>query len=524
MVNIKTVKNLNPLLSFCLVLSFFACKTDEENPINQSPIEVIGLAASEIVWDTIDIEIKLPENIAAEGLKVMIGEKEFEAIEGSPLQFKINTYNLPEGLNTLKLSHPEVNSGQITQLSFEVRNTLLTVNVDENAIWEDTDLWLIISDAQSQIVAYEKLPSAGQYTFRKEGFKESDYQFSMVRDYALFPIGTVLYVEHLQRGQEIEVKYPEPFQENFGSGDILMKNIPQHDSYKVNNLAGDLSGTKLPNKLPMFFNYIPSRVLVQWSNNGIWKAAFSSQQLTVAGGSVEVDLSQTLSMHNVEIDLPRTMSASFGTAAYPKEGYYFEGYEVDVHSIENSDKINTRHITEGFEEVQANLIFTQNNMFGFYRKRGHDLPSQFEDFTARIEVLNNHHNTLDIKFTGPADFYELYWSNDNFASSEQKRWLVKQIGNPVQGRIPLPNYAELMPNSFFSKAEQDLRAGKLVEADVLESYKQSVADLLGESQYYSRAKNLKQLEFSFMNSGGRIISKELPIKVKEQVSLFERAN
>jgi hypothetical protein len=132
------MKNILALSVFAALFTItMACERDTEMP----NITIVSHSEMNMVWNTETIQLSVEDDIGVVKVEFFVDGALVSTINSSPWEVQWNTVDYPDDTVTISLkAYDEVgNASREVSLNLVIQNILLTMTIEEGALWEDED-------------------------------------------------------------------------------------------------------------------------------------------------------------------------------------------------------------------------------------------------------------------------------------------------------------------------------------------------------------------------------------------------
>ncbi|MEN7551880.1 Ig-like domain-containing protein [Rapidithrix thailandica] len=144
-----------------------SCKdSDEEVQIDVKNIQVTGLEEGAEVWNTAELSVTAENQEGIQQIDFYVGDESIASDKTAPYEFTWNTREYEDGEYTVKMVVVTTGGKTVEKtLTVQVKNTLLTVTMDDNYLREGETCYVVLSDTLGKVLSYQKIGDATSYTF-----------------------------------------------------------------------------------------------------------------------------------------------------------------------------------------------------------------------------------------------------------------------------------------------------------------------------------------------------------------------
>ena len=173
------------LLLIFIATILASCSKDEEPVKDLLVSEVTGLSNELRVWGTLSLAFEVTGGVGNPDVLLSVDDIPLTTLT-SPYRFELDTRRLLEGERVLRVtaSDPEGNESNALEFRLIVSNDFLTVTVEEGYQGFRTDVYLLLTSEDNEILGFTTLADGETYEFeRPQNFSDPFYNYTYLKAY-----------------------------------------------------------------------------------------------------------------------------------------------------------------------------------------------------------------------------------------------------------------------------------------------------------------------------------------------------
>ncbi|MEN7549424.1 Ig-like domain-containing protein [Rapidithrix thailandica] len=380
----------------------------EEVQIDVKNVRIVGLEGGKGIWDTVEFSVEARGVEGIQQVDIQVDDEIVASDDTAPFEFTWDTKTHKDGDYTIKAVVVTNNGKTMEKLaSVSIKNILLTVHMDDSYLREGEVCYVLLSDPQGEVLAYQKVQGEGAYPLKSKDYQGERFDFNIV---------TLLSEEKQTEYNEVNRLTTYLELERGSTWHLSREVYLGNDEIRLGNgkqiIEKEVKWTNLPKEDA--FEYI--QVLTVGGNR---KTFYTLDELSkVTSFSQQADLSEVL----VHVKTPEAFKYRFFTGVT-----FGKVTTLDFDLLENETKL------KGFVwEVPSPVHQAKARLYGF---KVSEKPSQRYDWGEYL--MNNHQLT----FTYPEGLFKKYASYVNFeyegGSSSNYLPGVQPLFTPIEGAASL---------------------------------------------------------------------------------------
>ncbi|MFD2202892.1 hypothetical protein [Shivajiella indica] len=472
---------------FCLAL--FSCQKDPEPAFIGFELEIKDEEPfGNIMWFEIHSHNRIPDS----DLQFFIEEQEVIPQKLATGEWEVNIVDFDPGVLSLKVCLRS-NKKNIRQTNFKKAEYLLDLMVDESFLSNETKHFVILWDQNGNQFYNNEIKASGSHKVPLGNTllrKISIGIFTKVED---FGQGLGQIFTQVPIGKTWPLKVQEALRNEFGTANLLLRNIPQHDEYWISSKGSFSHGQMLKNNHPVFLDFIPSRFFVKLHQDSKIFGKFFPQESKFAGQTLEIDLGELQELEPLQLNFNKSVIGSYSIYGFENPQNLCTQYPLAIGGLQDQIKIGISDYSAFFPFVEFQLNYQQEDALVFSRFRGEDFPSFFTVYESGISLEEVGEGKFNLDIRGEIDLLFSTWKgHDEFGVN----WFVFVVQSPEENLLAAP----LLANNTLSIKNLELNSLIIENSDFLEDYTEFLEFFsLGISKDYDRKARIfhsKMMPFS----------------------------
>lgn len=469
------------LLLFVFIV-FSGCSDDEVDPDTENPVITLVSPAdvSESLHGVVTIKAEVTDNGTIAQVDVLVDATLLTSVSTSPVEISWDTKTVTDGSHVIKIvaTDGEGNSTEKT-LSVEVKNALFTFAIASDYVFDSTEPWIYVSDADGKTVGMAPMKNGETLTINYPDNHTADSKYSFTRFEYSHITGFTSYIIF----SYIDM---EPGAYSLKEDNVIRNSNLGLHSLRINNAENTVEvfpgvfgfdvqpehfffdGSGFGIDIRSYLRRSPAQPVYYLFYGEEGDALYYQVESAAQGTLDEIDVTDMNLMNTQVIEYDNATSLSVFMQVIETAGDYRNPTTMyTLNASSNPNRLLIKYPDIDFPEYITTITAQNDNGRNTYTKVG-DVPTAFKAIEASVESFSNTNNTLSLKSTGSFDYLSFNASKTETIGADSYSFhfdVIVDAASEVSVKIPeipaeLLKYPNLATHTFeFNTASFDDLSG-----------------------------------------------------------------